>query len=221
VGEVTKCVSSGDWGGLEGLVDRNCINNLQASMDTMDNNQRKLAFINPGDVFLSFVANQENCDSGNNLNLVTFSLPQLEEMQNSLRKRKKLGEQFKQRIKSENITDKIQLAVLLKEYKSKISSTTSISPLATFKFNEIIIGNYRFVRYSPDTQWAITEVAQINSMQAWATIFKLRWRVRLGVAARTGLNFNTILRIDYLNNYMFISFLMVLSILEMMAGQVP
>jgi len=180
-------------------------------MDTMDNNQRKLAFINPGDVFLSFVANQENCDSGNNLNLVTFSLPQLEEMQNSLRKRKKLGEQFKQRIKSENITDKIQLAVLLKEYKSKISSTTSISPLATFKFNEIIIGNYRFVRDSPDTQWAITEVAQINSMQAWSTIFRIRWKGRLVLSTISGKNFNTILRADYMGMFItiFIAFFMI------------
>ena len=116
--------------------------------------------------------------------------------------------------------DKVKetVASLVKEYKAKIASN---NPHDIFKANEIVIGNYRFARDGPASEWTITEVAQINSMQAWATIFKLRWRVRLGVAARTGLNFNTILRIDYLNNYMFISFLMVLSILEMMAGQVP
>eukprot|EP00092_Neocalanus_flemingeri_P037646 GFUD01040983.1.p1 GENE.GFUD01040983.1~~GFUD01040983.1.p1 ORF type:complete len:338 (+),score=99.79 GFUD01040983.1:58-1014(+) len=207
VGLVTSCVSSGDWAGLEGLVDRDCITSLQASMATMDKEQTELVAVNPGDVFLSFVSNPENCDSGNNLHLVTFSLPRLEEIRTMVTENKELSSQTHQQVKEsiaavEKDQIKDTVAGLMGEYQSKISSN---DPHALFQANEIVIGNYRFVRDSPDSQWTITEVSQINSLQAWATIFKLRWKGRLGIATRGGYEFYTILRYDYMTDYIAIS----------------
>ena len=85
-----------------------------------------------------------------------------------------------------------------KEVKMKAEEN---DPHDLFKANEILIGNYRFIRDSPSNQWVITEVAQINSLQAWASIFKLRWKGRLGIALRGGYDFYKILRVDYLTDY--------------------
>jgi len=206
VGVVTTSVSSGDWAALEGLVDRDCITSLQDSVDRMDKVQRELVVTNPDDVFLSFVSNPDNCDSGNNLHLVTFSLPKLGEIKNTVRENKELSGEMEQKIKEciDGEKDKEKMKVMVEgvvnEYKSKM-----VDPHDVFKANEIIIGNYRFVRSSPNSQWTITEVAQINSLQAWAAIFKLRWKGRLMIATRGGYEFYSILRADYMSDYIFIS----------------
>ena len=196
-GVVSSCMSSGDWEGLEGLVDRDCITGLQASMDTMDKVQKDLVVVNPDDVFLSFVSNPDQCDSGNNLHLVTFSLPKLEQARNMVKENKELLRQTEQNIKDSE-GDVQQKVAMMDEYKAKFSSN---DPHDLLKENEILIGNFRFVRASPSSQWTIMEVAQINSVQAWATIFKLRWKGRLNIATRGGYEFYTILRIDYTTDY--------------------
>ena len=200
-GLVTSSMSSGDWEGLEGLVDRDCITGLQASMDTMDKVQKDLVVVNPDDVFLSFVSNPDQCDSGNNLHLVTFSLPKLEQARNMVKENKELLRQTEQNIKDSE-GDVQQKVAMMDEYKAKFSSN---DPHDLLKENEILIGNFRFVRASPSSQWTIMEVAQINSVQAWATIFKLRWKGRLNIATRGGYEFYTILRADYMTDYIAIA----------------
>jgi len=215
VGEVTKCVSSGDWGGLEGLVDRECINNLKASMDMLNKEEKELVALNPGDVFLSFVYNQENCDSGNNLQMVTFSLPKLEKMKQMVKENKELTTEFDVKMKGGNVTDKEQLEGIMNEFQTKL---TANDPHTIFAENEIVIGNYRFVRESPASQWIIKEVAQINSLQAWATPFKLRWKGRLGIATRGGYNFYNVLRMDYMSDYIMITCFMGFYIMQMLGS---
>merc|ERR1712181_75350 len=97
-----------------------------------------------------------------------------------------------------NEVDIQQKVEMMEEAKAKTSSN---DPHDLLKANEILIGNFRFVRASPSSQWTITEVAQINSLQAWASIFRLRWRGRLNIATRGGYEFYTILRIDYTTDY--------------------
>ena len=69
------------------------------------------------------------------------------------------------------------------------------------KANEIVIGNFRMVRNNAQSDWTITEVSQINSMQAWLNIFKLRWKGRLSIATRSGFDFYSVLRYDYMTDY--------------------
>merc|ERR1719431_786019 len=90
-GVVTSSMSAGDWGSLEGLVDRDCINSLQATMHSMDKVQKDLVVLNPEDVFLSFISNPDTCESGNNLHMVTFSLPRLEQMKEMIKENKELS----------------------------------------------------------------------------------------------------------------------------------
>merc|ERR1719300_1085284 len=64
---VTKAMANQEWESLLGLVDPECITQLRSIMLSLD----------PEDVFFSFISNVTNCDKGNNLNLVFFSLPKL------------------------------------------------------------------------------------------------------------------------------------------------
>lgn len=77
--------------------------------------------------------------------------------------------------------------------------------------NDIIIGNYRMQRESPESAWTVTEVAQMSSVQAWPKIFRLRWKGRLSIATRGGWSFYTVLRYDYGTDY--IVFMMCLALL--------
>jgi len=207
---VTSSMSSDDWERIVGLVDRVIITGLQISMVKMDKVQKDLVVLNPDDVFLSFVSNPEQCDSGNDLRLVTFSLPRLGQVKEMMKENKKLAmeteKNIKERITAENDKSKVKDIVteMMKEYKAKVSSN---NPINLFKENEILIGNFRFMRDSPTSQWIITEVAQINSLQAWATIFKIRWKARLALSLKTGYDFHTLLRVDYFTDYIYISFI--------------
>ena len=213
-GVVTSCMSSGDWEGLEGLVARDCINSLQSSMNAMDNVQKDLVVLNPEDVFLSFISNPEECDSGNNLHVVTFSLPKLEQVKQKVKENKEAELKGREDIKNSDAGDTI---AKVKELQAKLNEN---DPHLPFKDNEILIGNFRFVRDSASSQWTITEVAQINSLQAWASIFKLRWKGRLGIATRGGYEFSTVLRYDYMTDYIAFSLFTVFYIFQLLGAGV-
>eukprot|EP00091_Calanus_sinicus_P003658 TRINITY_DN13818_c0_g1_i1.p1 TRINITY_DN13818_c0_g1~~TRINITY_DN13818_c0_g1_i1.p1 ORF type:complete len:110 (-),score=42.53 TRINITY_DN13818_c0_g1_i1:57-386(-) len=107
---------------------------------------------------------------------------------------------------------------MLKEYKAKVSSN---NPITLFKQNEILIGNFRFMRDSPTSQWTITEVAQINSLQAWSTIFKIRWKARLALSLKTEYDFYTLLRVDYMTDHLYISFLTAFLLYQVLMAGAP
>jgi len=220
---VTTAVASGEWEALEGLVDRECINTLQSNMAVMDEEQKQLVAVKTEDVFLSFVSNPEKCELGNNLNLVTFSMPRLGHMKDMVNKNKEMEAQTEQKIKEsigvakDKDSMKEALNEFVNEYKASINSN---DPYEIFKHNEIVIGNYRLVRSNPDSQWTITEVSQINSLHAWATIFKLRWKGRLGIATRGGYNFYSILRADYISDYIVFSLISGLYIMQLIGAGV-
>jgi len=197
-GVVTSSMSAGDWDSLEGLVERDCITTLQATMQSMNNEQRELSVLNPEDVFFSFISNDNKCENGNNLQVVTFSLPKLGQMKQMVQENKDSENEAKKNIKESQAAKPEDVIAIIKEVKMKAEEN---DPHDLFKANEILIGNYRFIRDSPSNQWVITEVAQINSLQAWASIFKLRWKGRLGIALRGGYDFYKILRVDYLTDY--------------------
>jgi len=197
-GVVTSSMSAGDWNSLEGLVDRDCISSLQSTMQSMNNEQRELSVLNPEDVFFSFVSNLDDCDNGNNIQVVTFSLPNLSHMKQMIKENKDYENEAKKNIKESEAKAEDVIAII-KEVKEKADQN---DPHELFKANEIVIGNFRFIRDSSNGQWVITEVAQMNSLEAWASIFKLRWKGRLGIALRGGMDFYKVLRVDYMTDYL-------------------
>ena len=74
-------------------------------------------------------------------------------------------------------------------------------PHETLKKSDIIIGNYKFERDSPTEEWLITEVSQKSSVDAWHPIFRFRWKGRLMIATKAGLDFYKVLRVDYMTDY--------------------
>ena len=57
VGLVTASVVEEQWGGLEGLVEPQCLAAMREVVEGMGEHQRRLITLNPGDVFLSFISN--------------------------------------------------------------------------------------------------------------------------------------------------------------------
>merc|ERR1719300_1740328 len=84
---VTKAMANQEWESLLGLVDPECITQLRSIMLSLDQEQRDLCVLDPEDVFFSFISNVTNCDKGNNLNLVFFSLPKLGSIKSMVKER--------------------------------------------------------------------------------------------------------------------------------------
>ena len=74
---ITEAMADQQWDSLEGLVEENCRGRLRNIIQNLSHEENQLVHLNPEDVFFSFVSNADNCRSGNNLNLVTFSNPKL------------------------------------------------------------------------------------------------------------------------------------------------
>jgi len=197
---VTRAAASQDWAGLEGLVERQCLDGLANNVATMEPQQRELVALNSDDVFFTFLANPGSCEKGNDLNVVTFSLPQLGQVKEIVRQNKLLQAEFQESMK-EVSKDKNLEAVkeTVEEFNNRLQEN---NPHSLFKENEIVIGNYRFRREDVDTDWVISEVGQINSLEAWPTVFKWRWKGRLGIATRGEVDFYKVLRVDYLTDYL-------------------
>ena len=75
------------------------------------------------------------------------------------------------------------------------------NPHETLQESDIVIGNYKFERNSPTEEWLITEVSQKSSVDAWHPVFRFRWKGRLMIATKAGLNFYNVLRVDYMTDY--------------------
>ena len=108
-------------------------------------------------------------------------------------------------LEKEEINENIKK--LMKDYQEEAGVN---DPGVIFKDNEIIVGNYRLKRKSSSAAWMISEVAQMSSVNAWPTIFRYRWKGRLSIATRAGIDFYKVLRYDYLTDY--IAFMLFLAI---------
>ena len=74
-------------------------------------------------------------------------------------------------------------------------------PHETMQKSDIVIGNYKFLRESPTKDWVITEVSQKSSVDAWHPLFRFRWKGRLNIATKAGIDFYKVLRYDYMTDY--------------------
>ena len=165
-GLVTKAAAAGNWDELEGLVDPGCINGLRNQLDNYSQLQRDLVALDPEDVFLSFIANDVDCEEGNNLQVVTFSLPgyaSLQKVQGVVRQRMAELKEMKE-LNNER----------LKEIIAEVRDENSIDPQAVFNNNDILIGNFRLQRESSESQWRVTEVGQANTRDSMQAYFRFR-----------------------------------------------
>ena len=77
VSMITEAMARQEWDSLEDLVEDGCREQLRNIIQSQTYEENQLVHTKPEDVFFSFISNAENCKSGNDLNLVTFSLPNL------------------------------------------------------------------------------------------------------------------------------------------------
>ena len=83
----------------------------------------------------------------------------------------------------------------LQEHKEKIDQKRKDQTLWQ---NELLVGNYRFVRDPTSEDWILTEVSQVNTFTHWPAVFRWRWKLRLDVSLKLNKSFLTILRADYI-----------------------
>ena len=150
---------------------------LRSIIVEMNTEEKQLISLEPENVFYSFVSNiNSDSDSGRNLNLVTYSLPRLSEVKSRYEQCKMMKIETQQKVDeiklrgagSQEEANQMLKAVFL-EHKDKIDA---IHPGKLFKENEIVIGNYRFVKQDSSDDWVLKEVSQINSVKGWPAIFR-------------------------------------------------
>jgi len=203
VSSVTKSIANKEWDKLDGLVENQCIDSLRSKVEGLSSDKLQYVAVEPQNVFFTFISNPEDCENGRNLNLVTFSFPRLNEIKSRYFECKSITKATKKKmnaIKEEGAMNNLkreEIQQLLKRnFESYKEELQYIDPTNMFKDNEILIGNYRFIKDS-QSQWVLREISHINSQEAWPKIFRMRWKFRLGVSLKLEKNFNTILRADY------------------------
>merc|ERR1719422_1910799 len=203
VSSVTKSIANKEWDKLDGLVENQCIDSLRNKVEGLSSDKLQYVAVEPQNVFFTFISNPEDCENGRNLNLVTFSFPRLNEIKSKYFECKSITKATKKKmsaIKEEGAMNNLkreEIQQLLKRnFESYKEELQYIDPTNMFKDNEILIGNYRFIKDS-QSQWVLREISHINSQEAWPKIFRMRWKFRLGVSLKLEKNFNTILRADY------------------------
>lgn len=217
VGVVTESLARGedDLTSLEGLVSRECLAGLRTSLSQLQEaggDQRALLHVHPEDVFFTFIPDFKSSHGRQTLLLVTFSLPGLSGIREKLDMQRQMSQQFDEEIKKkltevkEGHLDKQTFGTVIREEITEAEQKwKEIDPFTTFQQAEIVIGNWRFERPSPDVDWTIVEMSQINSVEAWAWPFRRRWKGRLGISLR-GYSFNKVLRFDYITDWIALIF---------------
>jgi len=204
VGLVTASVVEEQWGGLEGLVEPQCLAAMREVVEGMGEHQRRLITLNPGDVFLSFISNEASCDEGKDVTMVTFSFPGLEQIRSSQQVVKERMEELRE-LRSEGRLHGARFELVTREMV-QLQKTTN--PATIFQDNQIVLGNYRLVRASHSSQWAVREMGQVNILAALPSplqaFARFRWRGRINIHVITGTNFLTILRMDYITDIVFL-----------------
>lgn len=165
-GIVTQAACQENWEELEGLVSSDCIQGLRNQLGNYSQLQRDLVALDPEDVFLSFIANDVNCEEGNNLQVVTFSLPGFSKV---MRVQKTVNQRMAELKEMKELNNE-----RLKEIIAEVRDENSIDPQAIFNNNEILIGNYRLERTNSDSQWVVTEVGQANMRDSMQAYFRFR-----------------------------------------------
>ena len=202
VSVVTQNVSNQDWEALDGLVSANCIKSLKSKVNELSRTEKSYLEVVPENVFFHFISNPENCDSGKNLNLVTYSLPNLENAKSIYEEINRITLETKQKLdnlKEFGASSQEEANHLMKgimqEHKDKIDQKRKDQTLWQ---NEILIGNYRFVRDPTSGDWILTEISQVNTFTHWPTVFRWGWKLRLDVSLKLNKSFLTILQADYI-----------------------
>ena len=152
---------------------------MRGKVEGLSSEKLQYVTVEPQNVFFTFISNPEDCENGTNLNLVTFSFPRLSEIKSRYFECKSITKATKKKmdaIKEEGVMNNMkreEIRPLMKStfdsYKEEIQH---IDPTNIFKENEILIGNYRFIKDS-QSQWILREISHINSLEAWPKLFRL------------------------------------------------
>ena len=201
VSVVTKKVSNHEWEALDGLVSDSCIKSLKLKVKGFTETEKCYLEVFPENVFFHFISNPENCDAGKNINFVTYSLPNLVNKTSNYKEISRITSETSQNMKSlkefgassqEEAND--MMASILQENSKKVYQKIEEQTLWQ---NEILVGNYRFVRDPSSQDWILTEMSQVNTLAHWPALSRWRWKLRLDVSLKLNESFLTILLADY------------------------
>jgi len=218
---VTRGLADGDYSSLEGLVTDQCIASLkQLNLQLLSEEKRKLLAVNSSDIFFNMLAEIKAKPSYNEVLFVTFSFPKLGNL-------KMMHEEFESKMKAATddfkagVTDQQQFKEITQDsIKGYRESAAEHNMYQMFQENEILIGNYRFIREDTSSSWIISQISQVNSAETWHPFIKTKWKGRLFMHLKFGYDFYKVLRYDYLSDWLLVlGFISVFAIsLEKMAA---
>jgi len=186
---VTRAAAAGEWGDLEGLVEDSCLRRLTSAMEAMTEEQRNLVTLNPDDMLMSFVANGKEGEGGNNLNIVVFSFPKLQELKDHVVKMNDLKPD------PLGLKSVDEAMAAMKDLKVNMEALSK-ERVNLFNSSEIMITNLRLERGSPAASWTVTMVGQTNLQETGHQYTKARYRAFVAKMILRNKTFLEVLRVD-------------------------
>lgn len=211
---VTEYLAEENYTSLEGLVSPECLSGLITNLKGLGAKERLYLKVKAEDVFFNFISDFKTVNSGQHLTLVTFSLPGLADIKRTIISNRQEMNETMEKVFQEAKENKVDGGVMKDSINKTLQQTKENieqnDPHKIFKDNEILICNFIFHREDQSSEWTITNVSQVNSVSAWPWVFRKRWKGRLGISLR-GANFYTVLRYDYITDW--IAYLLIFNLL--------
>jgi len=186
---VTRAAAAGEWGELEGLVEDSCLRRLTSAMEAMTEEQRNLVTLNPDDMLMSFVANGKEGEGGNNLNIVVFSFPKLQELKDHVVKMNDLKPD------PLGLKSVDEAMAAMKDLKVNMEALSK-ERVNLFNSSEIMITNLRLERGSPAASWTVTMVGQTCLQETGHQYTRARYRAFVAKMILRNKTFLEVLRVD-------------------------
>ncbi|XP_023335781.1 uncharacterized protein LOC111707029 [Eurytemora carolleeae] len=210
IGVVSEFLEEEEYDKLGGLVSPECIAGLKKNLAGLTQEEKRYLRINPEDIFFSFIPVFRSNEAGQTVTLVTFSLPGLLGIKERIKEMRIKMNETMEELKKESQEGKLKVGEITETLKASDKVLKEMDPYKTFQENEILIGNYKFEREDKMADWTLVEITQVNSVAAWAWIFRKRWKGRLGISLR-GPDFYSVLRYDYMTD--FVVYLLMLNLI--------
>lgn len=214
---ISRSISQGDYSKLSELVSDECMDKLRINaFEVYAPQELSLLAIKEEDIFFHFIGNAKVSQDLSEIDLVSFSLNNLDQCKINTSKLKNLKTSMEADLqKTGGILKREDFNA--REYRKVKDNFEDLNPSILVRDNEIHITNYKFEKLG-DQDWQIVEIGHLNTANSWSRLRKFKWKGRVHISIQFDMPFLRVLKYDYMFDAGWILLFIYLQILALIIG---
>ena len=214
---ISRSISQCNYSKLSGLVSDECMDKLRINaFEVYAPQELSLLAIKEEDIFFQFIENAKVSQDLSEIDLVSFSLNNLDQCKINTSKLKNLKTSMEADLqKTGGILKREDFNA--REYRKVKDNFEDLNPSILVRDNEIHITNYKFEKLG-DQDWQIVEIGHLNTANSWSRLRKFKWKGRVHISIQFDMPFLRVLKYDYMFDAGWILLFIYLQILALIMG---